>query len=70
VIGECGRGARYRAIPLSLAPREAYGRRMDKDALNQISATVPDHLLDPDIVPVTLPDPAAVDDGDEEDGRL
>ena len=42
---------------------------MDKDALNQTSA-VPDHLLDRDVFLMPLPDPAAVDDGDEEDGRL
>ncbi|GAB3582993.1 hypothetical protein GCM10027406_26740 [Leifsonia lichenia] len=42
---------------------------MDKDAQNQPTA-VPTEQMDPDIVPATLPDPAAVDDGDEEDGRL
>ncbi len=26
--------------------------------------------LDPDVIPAPLPDPDAVDDGDEEDGRL
>lgn len=42
---------------------------MDKDALNETSAPV-DPLLDRDVFPAPLPDPAAVDDGDEEDGRL
>ncbi|WP_431278914.1 hypothetical protein [Leifsonia poae] len=43
---------------------------MDKDAQNQTTTAVPERLLDADIVPVSLPDPEAVDDGDEEDGRL
>ena len=42
---------------------------MDKDAQNPQPA-MPDYQMDPDIVPATLPDPEAVDDGDEEDGRL
>jgi hypothetical protein len=42
---------------------------MDKDAQNPENA-VPAHQMDPDIVPMSLPDPSAVDDGDEEDGRL
>lgn len=41
---------------------------MDKDAQNQ--SAVPTEQMDPDIVPAPLPDPAAVDDGDEEDGRV
>jgi hypothetical protein len=43
---------------------------MDRDALNQTSTADPDPLLDRDVFPAPLPDPAAVDDGDEEDGRL
>jgi hypothetical protein len=31
---------------------------------------VPEEQMDPDIVPAPLPVPDAVDDGDEEDGRL
>ena len=42
---------------------------MDKDAQNP-QHVVPDYQMDPDIVPATLPNPEAVDDGDEEDGRL
>jgi hypothetical protein len=33
-------------------------------------SSVPGEQRDPDIVPVPLPDPDAVDDGDEEDGRV
>ncbi|HEV7183258.1 MAG TPA: hypothetical protein VGN33_02085 [Leifsonia sp.] len=43
---------------------------MDKDALNSTIATVPGSAEHPPIDAPPSPDPAAVDDGDEEDGRL
>ncbi|MFF1876678.1 hypothetical protein [Leifsonia sp. NPDC058230] len=43
---------------------------MDKDAQNQPVAVAPDQSRGRHLAPVPLPDPEAVDDSDEEDGRL
>ena len=63
------RGASSATQGLSAIRQGAYVQPMDKDAQTP-QPPIPDYQMDPDIVPASLPDPAAVDDGDEEDGRL
>ncbi|GAA2053017.1 hypothetical protein [Leifsonia soli] len=46
------------------------GRQPTDQQTEDFPDVVPEEQMDPDIVPAPQPEPDAVDDGDEEDGRL